>query len=188
MSKDSFNSDYLKSEIKSDPRKLITLLQFVNYVQSLDYEIKNLDDASYRVVTFRIQDFLRLQNKATNNYQLKKIKEFFEELQTGILITSFSSTFYQSLVAVPVVRFEKIQKFWVAKVWLLEELFYYKYPFFLPNFFNTKLTKDEFYVRVKVIQTFASVNLEKVFLIEKFLTDYPSVILNQRKNTIKKYH
>jgi len=51
--KDSFNSDYIKSEIKTDPTKLITLLQFVNYAKSLDYEIKDFDDVSYRIVTFR---------------------------------------------------------------------------------------------------------------------------------------
>jgi hypothetical protein len=187
ISKDSFNSDYIKTEIKTDPTKFIMLLQFVNYAQSLDYEIKYIEEFSYRVVSFRLQDFLQLQNLSNNNYQLKKIKDFFEELQTDIYITSFSSTFYQSLVAVPLVRFYKIKKFWVAKVWLIEELFYYQYPFFLPNFFNTKLTRDEFNVRFKFIQTFTSVNLEKVFLIEEFLTNYPAAISNQRKNNIKKY-
>jgi len=128
-----------------------------------------------------------LQNKPTTNYQLTKTKDFFEELQTDILITSFSSKFYQSLVAVPLVRFNKINKFWVVKVWLVDKLFYYQYPFFLPNFFNTKLTKDQFNVRFKFIQTFTSVNLEKVFFIQEFLTNYPAVVSNQRRNNIKKY-
>jgi ribosomal protein S24E len=185
--KDTFNSDSIQSEIKTDPIKLIALLQFVNYAQSLDYEIKDFDDVSYRVVTFKLQDFLQFQNRSNNKYQLKKIKDFFEELQTDILITSFSSKFYQSLVAVPLVRFDTINKFCVAKVWLVKELFYYQYPFFLPNFFNTKLTNDEFNVRFKFIQTFTSVNMEKVFLIEEFLTNYPAIISNQRRNNIKKY-
>jgi len=187
ISKDSFNFDYIKSEIKSDPTKLITLLQFLNYAQSLNYEIKYIENIPYRVVTFKLQDFLGVQNKATNNYQLIKIKDFFHDLKNVILITSFSNIFYQSLVTIPLVRFDKIQKFWVAKVWLLEELFYYQYPFLLPNFFSTKLTKHKFNVRFKFIQTFASVNLEKVFLIEEFLTYYPSVISNQQKHRIKKY-
>lgn len=62
------------------------------------------------------------------------------------------------------------------------------YPFCLPNFFNTKLNKDEFEVRFQFIQTFASVNVEKVFFIQEFLTSYPSIISNQRKNNIKKYY
>ena len=39
----------------------------------------------------------------------------------------------------------------------------YNYPFYFPNFFNTKLTKDQFEVRFKFIQVFSSINIEKVF-------------------------
>ena len=81
----------------------------------------------------------------------------------------------------------KVQKFWVGRVWLLEQLFYYNYPFSLPNIFQTKLTKDQLEVRFKFIQVFSSVNIEKVFFIQEFLSSYSSVISNQRKNNIKKY-
>ena len=185
---DSFNSDYIKSEIQNEPKNFITLLQFLNYAQSLDYENKNIENVSYRVVTFRLQDFLIFQNNTQNRYQLKKLKDFFQDLQNGILLNSFSDSYFQSLAAVPFVRFEKIQKFLVVKVWLVEELFYYSYPFCLPNFFNTKLNKDEFEVRFQFVQTFASVEVVKIFLIQEFLASYPSKISNQRKNNIKKYY
>ena len=71
------NSDYIQSEIKSDSRKFIMLIQFLNYAQHLDFEIKYIDQISYRVVGFRLQDFLRFQNKSNNPYQLRKVKEFF---------------------------------------------------------------------------------------------------------------
>jgi hypothetical protein len=57
----------------------------------------------------------------------------------------------------------------------------------LPNIFQTKLTKDKLEVRFKFIQVFTSVNIEKVFFIQEFLSSYSSVISNQRKNNIKKY-
>ena len=57
----------------------------------------------------------------------------------------------------------------------------------IPNIFQTKLTKDQLEVRFKFIQVFSSVNIEKVFFIQEFLSSYPSVISNQRKNNIKKY-
>jgi len=186
--KNSFNSDYIKSEIKADSTTFLTLLQFLNYAKCLDYEVKSLENISYRVVTFTLRDFLQFQNKNENYYQLLQIKSFFEQLQTGIFLTSFSDTFFQSLVAVPLVRFDKINKFWVAKVWLVEELFYYSYPFLLPNFFKTKLGKDQSEVRVKFIRVFSSMNVEKRFFIQEFLTAYPSIISNQRKNNIKKYY
>jgi len=177
----ALKSDYIQSEIKSDSRKFVMLIQFLNYAQHLDFEIKYIDQISYRVV----QDFLRFQNKYNNQYQLTKVKEFFEEVQTGILLTSFSDNYFQSLVAIPLVKFQKIQKFWVGRVWLAEELFYYKYPFFLPDFFKTKLTKDQFEVRVEVIKVFHSVDITKTFLIQQFLDSY-STVSNQRINKIKK--
>jgi hypothetical protein len=93
-------------------------------------------------VVFRLQDFLQLQNKSNNQYQLVKVKNFFKFLQTGILLTSFSDIHFQSLVAVPLVKFPKFQKFWVGRVWVAQELFYYKYPFHLPDFFQQKLKKE----------------------------------------------
>lgn len=136
-------------------------------------------------MAFRLQDFIRFQNKSNNRYQLRKVKEFFEEVQTGILLTSFSDKYFQSLVAIPLVRFDKIQKFWVGRVWIAEELFYYKYPFLLPNFFKTKLTKDQLEVRVEVIKVFHSVDITKTFLIQQFLHSY-STVSNQRINDIKR--
>jgi hypothetical protein len=83
-----------------------------------------------------------------------------QELQTGILLTSFSDTHFQSLVAVPLVKFTKSQKFWIA-----QELFYYKCPFYLPHLFKQNLKKDEF--KVQVFRTFNSENIDKVFLIKE---------------------
>ena len=59
-----------------------------------------------------------------------------------------------------------------------------RYPFYFPNFFNTKLTKDQFDVRFKFIQVFSSINIEKIFWVQEFIT---SKLSNQRKATIKKY-
>lgn len=96
---------------------------------------------------------------------MEKIKKFLEQLQTGIFLTSFDDTRFQSLVAIPQVKLEKSlkQKYWIARVWLFEELFYYKYPFSFPNIFQTKLTKDQLEVRFKFIQVFSFINIEKVF-------------------------
>ena len=49
---------------------------------------------------------------------------------------------------------------------MVNELFYYNYPFYFPNFFNIKLNKDQF--EVQVFKTFSSENIEKVFLIKDF--------------------
>ena len=68
----------------------------------------------------------------------------------------------------------------------VEELFYYNYPFFLPDFFQQKTTKDEFEVRFKFIKVFSFVSIEKEFFIKEFLNSYPSIISNQRITNIKR--
>ena len=138
-----------------DTRNFISLIQFLNYAKDLDFETEYLGHTAYRKVVFKLRDFLEFQDpsvKRTNRYRLRKIKEFFQQLQTRLHVTSFSDSRFQSLVLVPQIQFEKCskQKFLIAKVWLVEELFYYNYPFYLPNIFQQKLTKHEFHVRVKL--------------------------------------
>lgn len=74
---------------------------------------------------------------------MEKIKNFLNKLQTGVFLTSFDDTHFQSLVAIPQVKLEKSlkQKYWIARVWLLEEFFDYKYPFLFPIFFKQNLQK-----------------------------------------------
>ena len=181
------NSDYIQSDILVDSKNFVAFIQLLNYVQNLDFETQYIDQNRYRVVVFRLQDFLHLQNKSNNQYQLEKVKHFFKELQTGILLNSFSDIHFQSLVAVPLVSFTKIQKFWVGRIWLADELFYYKYPFYLPVLFHQKLKKDQFEVQVQVFKTFNSERTDKVFLIKEFLQNYKSSLSNQQKTKIKEY-
>jgi hypothetical protein len=47
--------------------------------------------------------------------QKEKVKEGFEKVQTGILLTSFRENSFQSLVAIPLVKFQKIQNFGLAE-------------------------------------------------------------------------
>ena len=184
------SSDYIKSEININPKNLIQLIQFLNYAQNLDYTIKNWDGISYRKVTFIIRDFIKYQNpiiSSTNRYQLQKTKSFLQQLQTGVLITSFTDTTFQSLIAIPRVTFERSpkQKYLIGNVWLVDDLFHYEYPFYLPNIFQRKLTKDQFRVRFKFFQVFSSISIEKEFLVGSFLDSYPVMVSNQQKKIIK---
>ena len=149
-----------------DTRSFVILLQFLTYAQHLDFEIECLGGIPYRQVTFKVRDFLEFQNPTVK-----------------------STNHFQCLVAIPQVKLEKSskQKYWIGRVWLVEELFYYNYPFSLPNIFQTKLTKDQLEVQYKIVQVFSTVNIEKTFLVEEFLDNYPSILSNQQKTKIKKY-
>jgi len=185
----ALKSDYIQSEIALNSKILIQFIQFLNYAQNLDYTIANWDGVYYRKVTFIVRDFITYQNStisSTNRYKLKKTKEFFRDLLTGAVIDSFQSDSFRTLIAIPRIEYEICpkQKYLIANVWMVNELFYYSYPFYFPNFFNTKLTKDQFEIRFKFIQVFSSINIEKVFWVQEFIS---SKVSNQRKATIKKY-
>jgi len=98
----------------------------------------------------------------------------------------FQSDCFRTLIAIYRIEYEIYpkQKYLIADVWMVNELFYYNYPFYFPNFFNTKLIKDQFEVRFKFIQVFSSINTEKVFWVQECII---SKLSNQRKDTIKKY-
>lgn len=189
---DGLNSDYIKSEILMDTKSFVSLIQFLNYAHCLDFEIEYLGNVAYRKVLFKLRDFLQFQDpniKSTNQYRLRKIKEFFKSLQTGVHVTSFDSQYFQSLIIVPQVKFEKCskQKFLIAKVWLMNDLFTYNYPFYLPNFFQHKLKKHQLEVGLKLFQAFNSLSIEKTISVEEFFKLYPSVLENKKKTEIKKY-
>lgn len=136
----ALNSDYINSEIIMEARSLIIFLQFFNYAQYLDFERESLGNIMYRKVFFQLQDFFKIQNsevKSITHYQLGKIKDFFEKLQTGLFVTSFSDQYFQSLVVLPQVPFEKDSKLkcWIGKVWVVEKLFFYQYTLQMPYLF-----------------------------------------------------
>ena len=66
----------------------------------------------------------------------------------------------------------------------MEDLFYYKYPFLLPDLFRRKISKDEFDVAFEVMKTYSSVSIQKKFFIKKFLASYR--ISNQRITNMKR--
>ena len=183
--------DYLRSgsfQNNTDSYKFCTLLQFLVYAQTLNYKIDSLGTTSYRLVQFRVQDFLKYTKLSSNYYQLKKLIEFFDELQTNSLIKFFSNQKYRSLVTILEVNLQKgKQNSWTVEVWIADELFYYAHPFLLPDLFQVKLTKLQLEVQVHVIRTFSSFDTQKIFYVEEFLQAYPSTLNNQQITSVKRY-
>jgi len=190
--KSYFNSHYIgfnNFNSFENRQGFFNLLQFLVYVNDLDYTMGHLDSTTYRLVVFKVQDFLKYQNptvKSTNYYQLKKVLNFIQELQKNSIIQSFSDREFRCLITIPEVKLTKSNRnTWYARVWVAEELFYYPYPFMIPNL-TGKRTRDQFEVQFKVIQTFSTINIEKKFLIKDFLDSYSSSLSNYQIKNIKK--
>jgi len=74
----------------------------------------------------------------------------------------------------------------IAKVWIVEELFYYSYPFQFPNVLTGELKKHEFSVLSHILTNFSQLSLEKRFDIHQFLESY-SHLSNADSKKIKEY-
>ena len=74
-------------------------------------------------------------------------------------------------------------KYLLARVVMMDDLFYYLYPFRLPDFFKVNLTKHERLVRVEFIKTFSFKDVEKSFHLREFFHTYK--ISNQKIKEIK---
>lgn len=70
----------------------LNLLQFLVYINELNYTMGHLDSTIYRLVIFKVQDFLKYQNptaKSTSYYQLKKGIDFYPETSKELNYTIF---------------------------------------------------------------------------------------------------
>ena len=184
------HSDYINQmdfKLMKEKQHLVTLLQLLVFVRKLSYTPGELD-AKYRKYTFPLREFLNYTNKATNQYQFNKLKDFFELVKENFIIESFTDTQYRMLITIPEVRIIKSeQNIWNVNIWIAEELFDYLHPFMFPDLFKTKLTSHQFQVLFEIIKVCCSSDIRKEFHIQQFLENYPSKLNGKKKKQIKKY-
>lgn len=172
----------------SDKSDFITFLQFIVYAQSLTYRIDSLGNTQYRCVQFPVQDFLKYTKRSKNYYQLDKLVRFFDQLQENSLIQFFTDDYYRELVTIPEVNLYKdIHKYWIAEVWMAEELFYQPHPFLLTDYFRAKLTKYQFQVLFEIIQRYSFTDIRKEFHFQQLINSYSTSINGKTKIKIKEH-
>ena len=116
----------------------LSVSNFIRLIfKDLNYKTGFLGSTSYRQFRFPVQYFLKYKKESDNYYQLKKLIEFFDQLQSNSFIKFFSDTQYRSLVIISEVQLEKSRRnSQIAKVWIAEELFYYNILFFSQIYYN----------------------------------------------------
>lgn len=171
-------TDYInlnQIDYQQDTNNVLTFLRFLIFVRDLDYKNEFLGNTAYRCVFFELKDFLSFMNLPLNSYQFKKLKVFINNLQKNFIIEKFSDQYFQSLVSVPKVEIFKENRVVKGKVWVVEDLFNYNYPFCFPDLFKSKLTKYQLSVIFEIIVKFSSLGLEKHFDVNHFLLTYSTL-------------
>jgi hypothetical protein len=122
----AIHSDYLNQidyKLLNEKQHLITLLRLLGFVRGLKYNTKELS-SKYRQYCFPLGHFLKYTGKNSNQYQLNKLKDFFDLLRKNFVIESFSDTHYRMLVTIPDVSVSKSeQNIWNVEIWIAEEPF-----------------------------------------------------------------
>jgi hypothetical protein len=174
------------------PKKFILFLKFLKFSSSLDSKTEIFDGDPYRVVIFRVKDFLDVSHSDYNSqdeyYKMQKTKDFLQDLQQNLFVKCFTDYYFKSLVTIPKLELYKYKKSkcWLTRFLLLEELFDYQYPFIYPDLFQTesiKFNKDQYLVRFEVIQLFSSKSATKKFYLREFFQQHP--VSNQRIRNMK---
>ena len=191
-------SDYINIELETifgsfEPKKFIMFLKFLKFTTSLDYKTEIFDGDSYRILIFRVKDFLDVSHSYYNSqneyYKMQKTKDFLQDLQQNLFVKCFTDDYFKSLVTVPKLEIYKCKKSkcWLTRVLLLEELFDYQYPFKYPDLFETesiKFNKDQYLVRFEFIRLFSSKSATKHFYLRNFFQQHS--VSNKRICDIKR--
>jgi len=181
-------------------KHFIMFLKFIAFTKKLDYQIQKFDSISYRVIIFRVKDFSdecdSLFKSSDNSYKVKKVKHFLRQLQQNVFVEIFNDSNYMQSQHLNIVEMDSLTgihrvtifkqpgfKYLLARVVMMDELFYYLYPFRLPDLFQGNLNKHQRLVRIEFIKTFSSKDLEKSFHFREFFHTYK--ISNQKIKEIK---
>jgi hypothetical protein len=187
-----FKMDYIhKIDNIEDQRKVVQFLKFLIYAKDLYYVTENLGTTRYRCINFRVQDFLKFQDPTCQKgikHKIQNMKKFFEQFETDFFLSMFRHQRFQKMISIPKIEFwREGNRYWVAQIWIVDELFYYNYPFAFPDLFDPNISKTKFAVQFEVIRVFSNVGLEKRFQIQQFLNTYPSALSNQQIRQMKEF-
>ena len=110
-------SDYINIQPEGssiEPKKFIMFLKFLKFSSSLDYKTEIFDGDSYRLVIFRVKDFLDISHSCYNSqdeyYKMQKTRDFLRGLQQNLFITCFTEDYFKSLVTIPKLELYKCKK------------------------------------------------------------------------------
>lgn len=109
-----------------DPKKFIMFLKFLKFIKSLDYKTEIFDGDFYRLIIFRVKDFLDVFHSHYNSqdeyYKMQKTREFIRYLQQNVFLTCFTDNYFKSFVTIPKLELYKCKKSkcWVTRILLLE--------------------------------------------------------------------
>jgi hypothetical protein len=162
------------------------LFQLLSYIKILESSVNWISNESYRIISFRVSDFLEFTGKEkTNYYQIRKLVGFLESLQSLPPIRQyFSDGGFRSALIFPYLEVRR-KKSWCVELAISERLYFYQYPFSFPKNFLICDQKYQLRVQLFFLKSFSISNLKKEFQIEKFFDTFS--ISNSKTKDLRNY-
>ena len=192
----SLVTSYLENQrIKNqdEEERFFHLLQFLSFIKNLglnprkDCKKQRIKKQNYYVLNFALSQFVRFTGIRTlKDSQRKKLILYFKKLQKlDPIVKEFSNGAFRSYVCFPYVECRNSScNSWVIEVLVAEELFYFPYPFQLPESFLRSVSRNDLRLKVRLMKSLAVSEREKKLDLEEFFK--PINVRNNQLIQIKK--
>lgn len=142
LKKNSFMTTYLNPkvsfELRGSANSLYRLLQFLSYLRTCQASNSIINGEIYKFISFPLDDFLlAIGQSKVNSYQIQKMREFFNFLQTLPPLEIFAKNYYCTAVHFPSVKVVRKEKLYV-EILISEQLYHLVKRLvvnFQPNYF-----------------------------------------------------
>ena len=157
-----------------DNEQFYHIMQFLNFIKTLnrhDCSLHFLEGRKYFIQDFYIKDFMNFIGiPNTKQNQRTKIREYFQKLhKTEPITEQFSDGTFRLFATFLYSGVDKISNRWRARVYIIEDLYNYKYPFILSTSFLNYKNKTNCLLKIQIIKSICVENPQKTFQFSKFI-------------------
>jgi hypothetical protein len=173
------NQFVLATEYFTDHRiweheKLYRLLQFLNFIKNLNNHDSGqyfLEGRKYFIQEFPLIDFMNFIGiSSTKQNQRLKMIEYFRQLhKMDPIIETFLDGQFRLFATFLYSGVEKISNRWFVRIYIIEDLYDYNYPFVLSNSFRNYKNTTDCFLKTQLINTISVESTQKIFYLSQFL-------------------
>jgi len=185
---------FLTTYLKNDNKELtFNFLRFLSFLQNQTKKsyARSFDDQVYYMIRFPVSDFTRyIGADHKTHYQRNKTLQIFKDLEAfqifklqTFTLEDFDDSEFCSSVIIPYLKVKKKGRLWTVNVAIAKELYEYKYPFQINDYFLTWKTSYQFQVKSQMITVIAKNSLKKELYIQEFLK--PFNVSNKKQTQLK---
>jgi hypothetical protein len=130
-----------------------------------------LEGRKYVIKEFYVKDFMNFIGiPNTKRNQREKILEYFQTLhQTDPIVEQFSDSSFRIFATFLYSDVQKINNRWVARIYIIEDLYYYKYPFILSKSFLNYKNQTDCLLKIQLIKSISVKSPRKIFHFSEFI-------------------